>query len=131
MDKAKFKYELTKAVNQIKPDYHIVAEMTLHGYHGTIPAANGIGEIVDYDELSILSADVNSHLFVFIGDFTKSDVYVRVEAHNILAFRYNILDDPKVVLQVNPNLAAQLGAHHQGQEVLDIMNAVYYSFLKA
>lgn len=131
MDKAIFKYELTNAVNQIKPDYHIVAEMTTHGYHGTIPAANGIGDIVDYDELAVLGADVNNHLFVFIGDFTKPDIYVRVEAHNMLAFRYNIIDEPKVVFQANPNLATQLKAHSQGQEVLDIMKAIYDTFQKA
>lgn len=52
-----------------KAPYHIVAEMTIGGYHGTIPSANGNGVIADYDRLAILGCEKNNHLMFFIGDF--------------------------------------------------------------
>ena len=100
MDKSKFRYELGLEISQLKPSYHIVAEMTTHGYHGTIPSVDGSGEIVDYDKLAILGMEEDNHLMFFIGDFGGAEpLDVRVEAPDMLAFIYALADDPKIIFQ--------------------------------
>ena len=132
MDKSKFRHALGVALSVAAPDYHIVAEMTTHGYHGTIPSADGNGEIIDYDQLAILGTDKNNHLFIFIGDFSvMSDVEVRVETPNMLAFIYSIQDAPTQIFTKNPNLKTQLLQHPQGAEIEMIMEAIYTAYLKA
>ena len=76
--------------------------MTTHGYHGTIPSADGSGEIVDYDKLAILGMEEDNHLMFFIGDFGGAEpLDVRVEAPDMLAFIYALADDPKIIFQKN------------------------------
>lgn len=132
MDKAKFRHELGIRVNAGKAPYHIVAEMTINGYHGTIPSADGNGEIVDYDRLAILGCEKDNHLMFFIGDYqSDGTIEVRVEAPNMLAFIYSLADDPKIIFQNNPSLYNKIQNHPQGQEVIDIMVAIYDSYIKS
>ena len=132
MDKSKFRYELGLEISQLKPSYYIVAEMTTHGYHGTILSADGSGEIVDYDKLAILGMEEDNHLMFFIGDFGGAEpLDVRVEAPDMLAFIYALADDPKIIFQKNPRLLQQIKSHAQGCEVFGIMNAIYAASLKA
>ena len=106
--------------------------MTTHGYHGTIPSADGSGEIVDYDKLAILGMEEDNHLMFFIGDFGGAEpLDVRVEAPDMLAFIYALADDPKVIFQKHPQLLQQIKSHAQGGEVFVIMNAIYAAYLKA
>lgn len=132
MNKAKFRHELRAALSIAAPGFHIVAEMTTRGYHGTIPSADGKGVIIDYDQLVILGSDIDNHLFVFIGDFSTSTVFeVRVEAPDMLAFRYAIQDAPTLIFSKNPNLKSKLQQHQQGAEIEMIMDAIYSAFIKS
>lgn len=126
LDKAKFRHELGARISVGKAPYHIVAEMTIGSYYGTIPSANGNGVIADYDRLAILGCEKNNHLMFFIGDFQSDGTWeVRVEAPNMLAFIYNLSNNPQIIFQKNQSLYNQIQNHPQGQEVKDVMMAIY------
>ena len=129
MNKAKFKEELSNRV----PPYYVNAESTVGGYHGMIPASNGLGEIVDYDVLWVLSADKDNHLIASIGHFRNElVVIVRIEIPDQDAMSYPITTMPSDIWDNMEEVRLkEIIASPYYQDAVTIMQAIYESYIIA
>lgn len=132
MDKYLFRDKLLLNLNQFKPvQYFFIADMTINGYREIDHPI--YGNVCDFDMLAVLSADINNNMSFTIGEFCSNpdEINVTVYAKGMHGFRYQLSMDPKVVISSNPYIANSIRNCPQSQTILDIMDAIYDSYLKA